>query len=421
MKILILAINFAPEQISTGLYTTGLAEAMARKGDRVEVVTAQPYYPAWKVFDGYPRFWWKRAHLASGVNVIHCPHYVPARPSGAKRILHHASFVLTALPVTLWKAFRFRPDLVFIPAPALLPAPLALLAARLSGAKAWLHIQDFEVKAAFATGLLKEKSFIGRMAKQFDAWIHRRFDRVSSISEPMLEELHGYGIKDEQIFALRNWANLQVVRPMSEGSSPYRAEFGITTPHVALYSGNIANKQGLDIIPELAREVSDRKDLTFAICGDGPFLPELKRLSEGLENVRFFPLQPIERLGDLLGLATVHLLPQIAGVEDLVLPSKLTNMLASGRPVLATTNPGSSLARAVEGCGAISPPGDAPAMARALRTLLDDPALRQSSGEAARARAVYEWDADQILDRFRLEALTLTETRSKIRRERTQT
>lgn len=407
MKLLVLGINFAPEMISTGPYTTGLAEAMAEAGDHVQVVTAHPYYPAWQPMQGYPRLLWKRARLASGVRVTHCPHYIPARPTGPRRILHHVTFVLTALPVMLWKALTFRPDLVMVVEPALLSAPMGWLVARLCGAKCWLHVQDFEVEAALATGLLRERSLAGRLARRFDRWIHHRFDRVSSISVAMMNRLRWLGIPEERLFDLPNWARLDAVTPLT-GPSPYRQDFGITTPHVALYSGNIANKQGLEILPEVARHLAHRDDLTFVICGDGPFLPELKRLSAGLANVRFFPLQPAERLGDLLGLATVHLLPQIAGVADLVLPSKLTNMLASGRPVVATAKPGTALAEAIEGCGAIAPPADPAGMAEAITRVIDDRMTYAARCQAARDRALDRWDAARTLRRFRQEALALT-------------
>lgn len=206
MKLLILGINFTPEIISTAVYTTGLAEAMVRRNADVEVVTAQPYFPGWKVFSGHPRFGWTRRKLASGVKVVHCPHYVPAKPTGARRILHHASFALSALPVLIWKGLRFRPDLVLIIAPALLAAPFGWITARARGAKAWLHIQDFEVEAAMATGLLRERGLAGRLAKRFDRWIHHRFDCVSTISDPMLAKLKAKGIPEDRIFDLRNWA-----------------------------------------------------------------------------------------------------------------------------------------------------------------------------------------------------------------------
>jgi len=401
-RILILGINYAPEMISIAVYTTGLAEALAEAGHSVEVVTALPYFPAWRVFEGWRGLRWRREQPKPGLRVTHCPLYVPANPTGARRILHHASFALTAAPVALWSALRRRPDIVFVVAPSLVAAPVGVLAARLSGAKTWLHIQDFEVEAAFATGLLREHSRIGRLAKAFEAAILRRFDRISSISAPMVAKLHDKGVATEKTYELRNWANLSRVAPLA-GPSPLRAELGITTPHVALYSGNLANKQGLEILPEMARLMAHRKDLTFVVCGDGPMRETLRAAARGLDNIRFLPLQPVERLGDLMGLADVHLLPQIRGAADLMLPSKLTNMLASGRPVLATTDEGTALAAEVRGAGVLVEPGDFVAAARALEDLLDDAPRRQALGAEARRRALERWDMTAILRRLQTE------------------
>ena len=189
-----------------------------------------------------------------------------------------------------------------------------------------------------------------------------------------------------------------------------RKELGITSRYVALYSGNIANKQGLDILPQVARALAQRDDLTIAICGDGPFLPRLRELAQGCANIRFFALQPVEKLNDLLAMADIHLLPQISDAADLVLPSKLTNMLASGRPVVATAQPGTALADEVAGCGITVPPGDAGAMAEAIGALLDDAQKRKTCGEAARRRAIERWDSRAILARFETELSALTDT-----------
>ena len=398
MRILILGINYAPEMIGTGPLSTGLAEGLARQGADVHVITAKPYYPAWRIFDGWRRPFWRR-RTENGVKVVHCPLYVPRNPTGSRRILHHASFALAALPVALGKVLTFRPDVVIVVAPSMIASPVGWLAARLSGAKAWMHIQDFEVEAAFATGLLPESSWIGRRARAFEAWILRRFDRVSSISVPMVAKLCEKGVPDAHVYELRNWANLKAVRPV-EGISPMKAELGITTRHVVLYSGNLANKQGLEIIPQMARHLAHRDDLTFVVCGDGPMRDTLVEMAEGLQNTRFLPLQPYERLSDLLGMADVHLLPQIAGAADLVLPSKLTNMLASGRPVLATADPNTALGKEVMGAGVIVPPEDSAAAAAALEQLLDSPETHTSYGHEARQRALERWDIVSIQTRF---------------------
>lgn len=393
MKLLILGINYAPEMIGIAKYTTELAEDMAGQGHEVRVIAAQPYYPGWKVFPGFPR--WRYGHESRGrLSVTRCPLYVPAHPTGPLRLLHHASFAVTATLAALWSMLWSRPDVVFVVAPSLLSAPVGWLVARISGAASWLHVQDFEVEAAFATGLLRADGPLGRAARRFEAGILRRFDRVSTISRPMLAKLLEKGVAPDRICELRNWADLAGVAPVA--ASSFRQAFGITTPHVALYSGNIGNKQGLEILAEAAQHLRHRDDLSFVICGDGSFLPELKRLAKGSRMV-FMPLQPREKLGDLLGLAQVHLLPQMAGAADLVLPSKLTNMLASGRPVVATAAPGTALAEEVAGCGLVVAPGDARGLAEAIEKLLDDPALAAALGAAGRVRALARWDGAVIL------------------------
>lgn len=408
MKILILGINYAPEIISTGVYTTGMAEFLAAQGHDVNVITAMPYYPAWRIMTGWPKFSYRSETSASGVQITHVPLYVPSRPSGIKRILHHASFAMMAAPVAIWRALHKRPDIVVVIAPSLVSAVTGWLAARIAGAKSWLHIQDFEVEAALATGLIKAGTPSARLAKRFERWILHRFDKVSSISAPMVSRLLDKGIAADKVYEFRNWADLSAISPLSQ-ESPFRAEIGITTAFVALYAGNIANKQGFEIIPEMARHLGARQDITIVICGNGPMRESLQKQSRDIPFFHFLPLQPLERLSDLLGMADVHLLPQVAGAADLVLPSKLANMLASGRPVLATACPDTAIGLEVTGCGEIVPPGDAAALAGALAGLLDDPERRLRLGQSARRRAITHWDGAGILGRMQAEMLLLVQ------------
>ncbi len=406
MKILVLGINYDPEIISTAVYTSGMVEFLSKAGHQVQVITALPYYPAWKIMQGWPRFSYRFRTAECGAKIVHCPLYLPAVPSGLKRILHHVSFAITALPVAIWRAATFRPDVVLVVAPSLISAPVAKVAALISGAKTWLHIQDFEVEAAFATGLLQENSLLGRLAARFERWQLARFDKISTISPQMIAKLLEKGVAKQRVYEFRNWANIANISPLS-GPSPLRAELGITSKHVVLYSGNLANKQGLEIIPEIAVHLAHRSDITFAICGDGPMKETLIALSKPYSAIKFFPLQPLEKLGTLLGMADVHLLPQIAGAADLVLPSKLTNMLASGRPILATAPQGTALANEVGDAGIIVAPGDAAAAAAGIETLLDNSAQAGVMGKNARARALANWDSAAILARFEAEICAL--------------
>lgn len=397
MRILFLGLNYAPEEIGIAAYSTGMCQALAAMGHDVRVIAGQPYYPQWRIADGYRGGW--RTTVERGVTITRCPLYVPAKPSGAKRLIHHFSFALSALPRMLAAAIRFRPDVVMTVAPSLAAAPVAWLAAKLSGAPSWVHVQDFEVEAAFATGLLPSNSRGARWALAAEGAILRSFDRASSIGPEMCAKLATHHVPAERIVEFRNWADLDPAAPAID-PSPYRAEWGVRTPHVALYSGNIANKQGIEIVVEAARLLRHREDLSFVVCGQGPNRGELERQASDLPNMIFRDLQPKARLGELLALATVHLLPQRGDAADLVLPSKLTNMLASGRPVVATAAPGTGLAREVQGCGLLTPPEDGAAFAQAIEALLDDPALSAKLGTSARERATARWSRQAILAEF---------------------
>jgi colanic acid biosynthesis glycosyl transferase WcaI len=240
------------------------------------------------------------------------------------------------------------------------------------------------------------------MGARLARWTENRLlalaDRVSTISPQMCAKLREKGIAEDRIVEVRNWANAP--QPDPSGGAAYRAEWGLGERKVALYSGNIANKQGIEIVVEAARLLAHRPDLHFVVCGEGPNRARLKELAQGLTNISFHDLQPAARVGELLTLASVHLLPQIDGAADLVLPSKLANMWFSGRPVVATALPGTGLYGEVEGCGINTPPGDAPAFAEAIASLLDDPVRADALGRAARARGLERWSQTAVITRL---------------------
>ena len=397
-RVLIVGINYAPEPVGIGPYTHGLAQALVAAGADVQAVVAKPYYPQWRTYPAYAGCGWQQGE-EQGVRLVRCPIYVPAQPSGLKRIVHLASFALSALPFALRAALRpksERPDLVVVLAPALLSVVTAWLAAKCAGAQLWIHVQDFEVEAALATGLMDQRGLASRLARWIEARLLRLGDRVSSISPQMCARLRDKGIAPERVFEMRNWSDARFAADPA-GAQEIRAAWGLGTRTVALYSGNIARKQGIEILVEAARLLRQRDDLVFVICGEGPNRAELERLAHGLGNVQLHDLQPAEQMGAMLTMADLHLLPQIAGAADLVLPSKLTNMLASGRPVAATTEPGTGLYAEVDGCGVISPPGNAAALAAAVARLADNPEERARLGAAAKARAAQRWSKDAII------------------------
>ena len=177
---------------------------------------------------------------------------------------------------------------------------------------------------------------------------------------------------------------------------------------LALYSGNMGGKQGLDILADAARLLVDDDRLFFVFCGIGAGRADLERLCTGFPNVRFVDLQPLERLGELLTFADIHLLPQRADATDLVMPSKLTGMLASGRPVVVTAHAGTEVARVVEGCGLVVEPERPEVFANAIAALAADSELRARFGMAARCYAESNLDKEAVLRKFEAMLVELT-------------
>lgn len=409
MKILIYGINYAPELTGIGKYSAEMAEWLAARGHEVSVVTAPPYYPQWEVQPGYRAGRYAR-ETRRGVTVRRAPLWVPARPGGLKRLVHLASFALSSLP-SLLRAAAGRPDIILVVEPALFCAPAAWLAARLCGARAWLHIQDYEVDAAFELGLLKGAGLRGAV-RRAERWLMRRFDRVSTISNRMLDLALAKGVDPGRAVLLPNWIDVDAIAPGEGGD--YRAELGIPeNAIVALYSGNMGGKQGLQTLADVARRLSREHRVWFVFCGQGPERAPLEAQCQGLPRVRFLDLQPAERLGELLNTADIHLLPQRAGAADLVMPSKLTGMLASGRPVVCGAAPGTELAAVVTRCGLVTPPEDGEAMAEAVRKLSYNARLRDTLGVAARQYALAHLHVDTVLAAAEREFAAIAASKSK--------
>ena len=403
MRILIYGINFAPELTGIGKYTGELAAFLAEKGHQVRVITAPPYYPQWAILPGFSGKAYTR-EIWHGVEVFRCPLWVPPRRAGAvritglQRIFHLASFALSSFPTALGQ-IGWRPERTIVMAPAILNAPTGLLVARLAGSKAWLHIQDFELDAARRLRMLPAMDLVYRLGSQLEGALYRGFDRVSTISNRMMDHLVSKGTAPERAVLFPNWVDPGWIHPLN-GYNYLRHELDLDHKRVILYAGNIGRKQGLEVVVEAARRLAGVQDLLFLLCGLGADRDRLEELAKGLSNVRFLPLQPAERLNELLNLAAIHILPQAADAADLVMPSKLAGMLASGRPVIVTAQTGTELAGVMQKLGRVVPPEQPDLLAEAILALVEQPTMQADMGQRGRDYVEEIWAKESVLQKF---------------------
>ncbi|MGI2110928.1 WcaI family glycosyltransferase [Shewanella frigidimarina] len=335
MKFILHSLNYSPELTGIGKYNGEMCPELVNRGINVSVIVAPPYYPEWQVKQGFSSLAFS-SDLVEGVKVIRCPLYVPKQVTTLKRIVHLTSFAVTSSLALLSQLFK-KPDVIMLVQPTLFCAPSALLFAKLTGAKAVMHIQDYEVDALFGLGMMGD-GFVSRMAKKVESFLIRRFDAISTISYSMIENAKAKGVNPSNIIHFPNWSDTYFVTPQTNGDN-LKAEWGFNTnDKIILYAGNIGNKQGLEIVLDAAKHFATQHNIKFVMVGAGVYVDTLKASTAALklDNVFFKPLQEWVRVPEMLALADIHLVVQKKGAADAVLPSKLTNILSAGGHAIVT-------------------------------------------------------------------------------------
>jgi len=347
-RILLIGYNFSPEPTGIGKYSGEMIDWLAKAGYDCLVVTTYPYYPYWKVQEPYykKRFWYSRevTNFDSGgkITVYRCPMYVPAEPSGKKRIVLDLSFMLAAFFQLLVLLFKKKCDTVITVVPSFQFGLLGYFYKVFKTCKTVYHIQDMQIEAAQDLNMIASPRLIN-VLYQVEQFIFRKTDVISSISEKMCLKIGEKAKKEVLLFP--NWTDTQFFAPIANKDA-LKIDFGfLPTDKVVLYSGAIGEKQGLEAIIYAAEYYKTDTQIKFLICGTGPYKEKLQDLKDRLKlnNVVFFPLQPFEKFNAFLNMADVHLVIQKAKASDLVMPSKLTTILAVGGLALITANEDSGL------------------------------------------------------------------------------
>ena len=408
MRILIYGINYSPELTGIGKYTGELVDWLSAQNHECHVITTPPYYPAWKIAKGFSPFRFTREEKKN-LAIYRCPLWVPKKPRTISRLLHLFSFTLTSFPI-LVSQFAWKPDVIVCIAPSFFCAPQAILFSKLAGAKSWLHFQDFEICAMFKTGMMSSLKNLNNLAHSVQSLFTRRFSRVSTISHTMCDSAAKRRVSFDPIVFFPNWVDIDFITPRAD-SRTFREKWGIDRKtKVVLYSGNLGEKQGLELIVESAGLLADEKNILFVIVGDGAHRSALQNMvaSHGLKNIRFYPLQAYELLPDLLKLADIHLIIQKKGSGDSFLPSKLTSILSAGGHFIVTAEKETELYHIVNahpGIGTVIPPENPELMASTIVTILKN--HTGSYNPVARTYAETHLGKETVLSRFENELTQL--------------
>jgi len=417
MRILFLGINYWPEETGIAVFNTGRCEYLAACGHQVTICTGFPYYPQWQVATPYRGRLFTR-EVRNGVTLLRSYLYVPCRVTAVKRVLHEASFIVSSC---LRASTAQRPELLVTVSPPLGLALSTILLSRLWQVPYVFHVPDLQPDAALDLGMLPAGK-VGKVLYALERMAYRHAGLISTLTETMQNRIVSKGVPAEKVTLFPDWVDPACFSvPVTDEGQAFRRAHGLDGQFLMVHCGNMGVKQGLEVILGAAERSRDRPDLTYLLVGDGAARPTLEERTKALRlaNVRFLPLQPKEVFCDLLAAADVCLVTQRKTVMDIVFPSKVITLLAAGRPVLASVNTDSEVARVVRGAkaGDVVAAEDPQALLAAilkLRALPETARLMRING---RIYARGHWEREQTLAAMEDRLLQMIGENPSVRRE----
>jgi glycosyltransferase involved in cell wall biosynthesis len=239
-------------------------------------------------------------------------------------------------------------------------------------------------------------------------WLERRLLQRSDAIVPIADDFLGilaesWDVYERQCMVVRDWAPLDALKPGAKNNAWSRS-FGLNERKVVLYTGSLGPMENPLLLVELAETLRARPDIEVLVISQGEAADRVAREAKAcaLGNLRVLPFQPYEVYGDVLASADVLVAMVDADAGVLFVPSKVTDFLCVGRPIVLSA-PFQNLAATTvreSGGGRVVAPGDAAAMSEAVLAYLDDENLRSHTGARARDYAERTFDISTITGRF---------------------
>ncbi|MDP6284064.1 MAG: glycosyltransferase family 4 protein [Acidimicrobiales bacterium] len=387
MKITIICPHFAPDTAPTGEVMTQIVNELQHLGHRIHVVTSLPWYRDHSVEPGWTGRLISREKTSWGkITRIH-PFASKNRTNILARAIAFGAFsCAAALVATLTR----RTEIILAMSPPLTLGLAGWVAAKRHKAPLILNIQDIHPDAAIATGTLTDTRVI-QLLRRIELTSYAKADAVTVLSDDLRKKLISRIDEESKLRVIPNFVDTEQIYPGDRNNS-YRHELGVTDETIVMYAGNVGFSQPLELVLEAARYLADRDDIIFVINGNGSRRAYFEKEAEELPNVTFMDYQPRQRLNEVLAAGDIHIIPLQKGLSSISVPSKFYSILAAGRPVLASVDPGTEIDLVVtrSGAGRSTPAGDTQEFIAALTALIDDPHGRVAAGLEAR-RFAEEW------------------------------
>lgn len=399
MRIAIITQLFLPEMGALPNRIYPIATQLASSGHEVFVVTGMPNYPAGVVFEGYKGKLFMKEQL-SGYTVLRTAYYTVRRnKSKWSQLFSYISF----LPGAFWNGLRIgKIDVVLVTSPPIFVALPGMALATWRRAKFIFDVRDLWPDEIVACGASPERSPWVSLLRALERLIYRRADHICCTTRPLLKAVIGRGAQPDRATYLPNGADLDLFRPVP-ADNPVASRFNWQNRFVVMYCGAFGIKHGVQTILAAAKLLERENDFLFALVGGGACENELRQYAERmrLTNVVFLGEQQVTDVPLLIARADVCVSSLLASPYlEKIISVKVFEYLACGKPVIGLHSGETARVLNESKASMVVYPGDAAALARAIRTLYGDPKLRATLGRQGRQYVERYYSRRAIAMRF---------------------
>jgi colanic acid biosynthesis glycosyl transferase WcaI len=374
-----------------------LSKGLVQRGHQVTVLTMVPHYPSGRVSPTFRgRIIWRSVEM--GVNVIRV--WLPSvdRNRLWKRLVQFMVYQLGAT----YASFRQKYDVVIAASSALSVSLPFWSTVVLRHKPAVYSVHDVYPDVGVTLGVFHSKSVIMAVGS-LERFCLNNAKVVRILSDSFRPGLRNLGVPDSKMVLVYDWVDTDLIHPMPK-INPFALENNLQDRFVILYAGNIGLSQGLETILSAAEVLADQNDIQFVFVGDGGGRELLQSQSERLKlnNVKFIPFQPREKLPYVLASADVSLVILRKGIGLASLPSKTFSIMASGRPILASVDEASETWNLVNKAeaGLCIPPEDPARLVETISLLKQDKSLCERLGQNGRTWAEQHHSTHYAAEQF---------------------
>ncbi|GAP15242.1 glycosyltransferase [Longilinea arvoryzae] len=395
MHILLIHQAFAGLNEAGGTRHIELARALVQKGHQVTIISSPVSYLTGKCRSN--RLGWvEKEQSEAGITILRTYTYPALHRSFFHRVLSFFSFMISSFFVGLGVP---NVTLVWGTSPPIFQGVTAWLLARLKGKPFLFEVRDLWPAFAIGVGVLRNPLLI-RLSLGLERFLYRHADRVMVNSPGFIDHVTARGARWVEL--IPNGADPDMFDPQGNGAQ-FRQEYNLDNHFIAMYAGAHGLSNDLDIVLDAAEELRDRPEIAIVLVGDGKEKNRLQSRATArcLDNVFFTPPVPKNGMSAVLSAADAC----IAILKPLELykttyPNKVFDYMAASRPVVLAID--GVIRKVVEeaGAGIAVPPGDAHAMAQAIRELAADRQRSRAMGLAGRRCVEEKFNRADLADRL---------------------